>query len=149
MPAPKHGLIVEFPGGAVRHYLLSADRVMLGRRDDCGIVLDIDTVSGNHCEIRKSPDGFRVVDLGSTNGTKRNGERVGPKGLDLQTGDSLRIGLDVRASFVKLIEVLESPIPDEPDDGGKTRRLQSPKLPAMPKINPVAAAVAKAAKGKG
>ena len=149
MPITKHGLVVEMPGGSVRHYLLSAKRVTLGRKESNGIVLDVDTVSGRHCEIRRAGEGYEIVDLGSTNGTKRNGESVGKEAMDLQSGDTLRIGLDVRAHFVTMTEVVDPPVHSAPTDGGKTKKLENPKLPAMPKINPVAAAVAKASKGKG
>ncbi len=40
--------------------------------DENDIVLDAAMVSGRHCELRYNGDGWRVVDLGSTNGTYVN-----------------------------------------------------------------------------
>jgi two-component system response regulator GlrR len=48
------------------------------------------TVSGFHCEIRVSPNGTRIVDLGSRNGTIVDGVQV--KEAFLRTGSLIKIG---------------------------------------------------------
>ncbi len=64
--------------------------VSIGRHDDCTVVLADPNVSRNHAEVRPSGDGFAVVDLGSTNGTKVNGVRVAEH--QLRPGDEVRFG---------------------------------------------------------
>lgn len=64
--------------------------VSVGRASDCTIVLADPNVSRRHAEIRPSGDGFVVVDLGSTNGTKVNDARVGEQ--QLNDGDEVRFG---------------------------------------------------------
>ncbi|MEI2699545.1 MAG: DUF3662 and FHA domain-containing protein [Microthrixaceae bacterium] len=64
--------------------------VSVGRASDCTIVLADPNVSRRHAEIRPSGDGFVVVDLGSTNGTKVNDARVGEH--QLREGDEVRFG---------------------------------------------------------
>lgn len=45
---------------------------LLGRNDDCGVVLAGSNVSRHHAEIRADQHGLFIVDLGSTNGTLVN-----------------------------------------------------------------------------
>ena len=47
----------------------------IGRLPECDITLDDPNVSRRHAEIRPRGDGFVLVDLGSTNGTRVNGVR--------------------------------------------------------------------------
>jgi len=48
----------------------------VGTELDCDVVLTDDTVSRRHCEIELSEAGFRVRDMGSTNGVRHSGLRV-------------------------------------------------------------------------
>ena len=49
-------------------------------------------VSGNHGEISRGSDGWVLVDIGSTNGTFVNGQRmVTGQGVSLRKGDRVRI----------------------------------------------------------
>jgi hypothetical protein len=64
--------------------------VSVGRQHDCTIVLADPNVSRRHAEVRPSGDGFVVVDLGSTNGTKVNGARVAEH--HLHDGDAVSFG---------------------------------------------------------
>jgi len=64
--------------------------VVVGRTSECDIVLNDSNVSRRHAEIRPIPDGFAVVDMGSTNGSKVNGVRVVQR--DLRDGDELTFG---------------------------------------------------------
>ena len=83
---PVGSLIV--PGG--RRVPLEDETVTVGRQDDCDVVLDDPTVSRHHAEVRRSGDGFEVVDLGSRNGTRVNG--LGIARTRLSDGDDLLIG---------------------------------------------------------
>ena len=68
-----------------------ADRpVVIGRLSTCDIPLGDPQVSRRHAEIRRDAEGFRVFDLGSTNGTVVNGAPVRERRLS--DGDELRIG---------------------------------------------------------
>jgi len=77
--------------GAGRRSVLSGDRVVLGRSRDCDVVVDDANVSRRHAELRQDGTGWRVVDLGSTNGIKVNRRRVDQ--AVLEHGDRITLGL--------------------------------------------------------
>jgi pSer/pThr/pTyr-binding forkhead associated (FHA) protein len=52
------------------------DMVLVGRREECDLNLDHKSVSKLHCVIVKTDGLLLVRDLGSTNGTRVNGQRV-------------------------------------------------------------------------
>lgn len=70
---------VGLPGS--RQVLRFRDTVRLGRAATNGIVIDDDFVSGEHLELRRTEDGWEILDLGSRNGTFIDGERVTRAGL--------------------------------------------------------------------
>ena len=49
---------------------------ILGRHPDCDIILTADGVSGRHCKITKTPQGWLLEDLGSSNGTFVNNLKI-------------------------------------------------------------------------
>ena len=66
----------------------------VGRSAYCTIVLSNHLASRQHCTLRATPNGLVIEDLGSTNGTMVNDERIsGIRALSL--GDVIRIGTDV------------------------------------------------------
>ncbi|MEJ7764725.1 MAG: DUF3662 and FHA domain-containing protein [Acidimicrobiales bacterium] len=89
-PAPGGGAVgsLVVPGG--RRVELEGEAVTIGRQESCHVVLDDPTVSRNHAEVRRTGDGFEVVDLGSRNGTKVNG--FGVTRQHLADGDDLLVG---------------------------------------------------------
>jgi pSer/pThr/pTyr-binding forkhead associated (FHA) protein len=55
---------------------LAKELVVVGRSDDCEVRIDHKSVSKRHC-VLVTTDGLVLVrDLGSTNGTRVNGQRV-------------------------------------------------------------------------
>jgi pSer/pThr/pTyr-binding forkhead associated (FHA) protein len=52
------------------------DMTLVGRKDDCDLRLPHKSVSKMHCVIVKTDGLLLVRDLGSTNGTRVNGQRV-------------------------------------------------------------------------
>jgi predicted component of type VI protein secretion system len=52
------------------------DLTIVGRKEDCDVRLDHKSVSKMHCVIVKTDGLLLLRDLGSTNGTRVNGQRV-------------------------------------------------------------------------
>jgi hypothetical protein len=71
-------------------YTLSEAVTVIGRSRRCDIVLTDPNVSRQHAEIRRQDDGFMLLDLGSTNGTRLNRRDV--KQVVLQHGDRIELG---------------------------------------------------------
>lgn len=67
------------------------DALKIGRSSDCQLILDDDYVSTRHARIFATPTGYLVEDLGSTNGTYLNNERLGTA-TPFTPSDTLRIG---------------------------------------------------------
>ncbi|MCS7033336.1 MAG: ATPase, T2SS/T4P/T4SS family [Phycisphaerae bacterium] len=64
--------------------------ITIGRGPDNGVVLGDDMASRKHAVIERTSDGWRVRDLGSSNGTRVNGQIV--KISPLRPGDAIQIG---------------------------------------------------------
>ncbi len=95
-PDPANRPWIDVAGDA---YPLLGAITVIGRDPNAEITLDDGGISRRHCEIRVTHDGPHFViglrDLGSTNGTFVNGERVSTARLD--NGDRITIG---RVSFL-------------------------------------------------
>jgi hypothetical protein len=63
----------------------------IGRSPDCDLPLGDPTVSWLHAELRRTADGWVLVDLGSRNGTRVNGWRA-DSGFTVRAGDCVRFG---------------------------------------------------------
>jgi pSer/pThr/pTyr-binding forkhead associated (FHA) protein len=65
----------------------------IGRVNANTIVIRGDTaVSRQHCQIEKTNQGIFITDLGSSNGTRVNGQKIGSQRVPLKDGDRIRIG---------------------------------------------------------
>jgi pSer/pThr/pTyr-binding forkhead associated (FHA) protein len=85
----KDGSEVDFP--------LAAEVLTVGRDELADIRVDEPLVSRNHARLEKRGTGYVVLDLGSTNMTRVNGEVVSERAL--QDGDEVRFGR-ARCRFV-------------------------------------------------
>ena len=75
-----YGFLVPTGGG--EDIPLKKDRILIGRRDNCDIVLRYSNVSGQHCRLTLEQGYWFVKDLESRNGIKVNGSKVIRKRLD-------------------------------------------------------------------
>ena len=63
---------------------------VIGRSSECDVVVGDPNVSRRHAEVRRIGRGYSLVDLGSTNGTEVNGQRVTE--TSLMNGDVIGVG---------------------------------------------------------
>lgn len=94
---PVLGRLVEAQTGQV--YLIVTPITYMGRGFGNSIVMDSRKVSRMHCLIEHSPMGFRLVDMGSTNGTFVNKRRI--EAGTLYHGDEIRVGLNVLTFLIE------------------------------------------------
>ena len=71
--------------------VLETDSLKIGRQATCRIVFNDSNVSREHAQMRRTADGWKLLDLGSTNGTKINGVKITEEQL-LVNGDELSFG---------------------------------------------------------
>ncbi len=81
-------LTISGPGGA-RDVVLG-ERLTIGRVEGVDLVLDDKGISRKHCELERKGDGYVARDLGSSNGTLVNGEKITEQ--PLADGDRVRVG---------------------------------------------------------
>ncbi|GAC1347658.1 MAG: FHA domain-containing protein [Ktedonobacteraceae bacterium] len=75
---------------AIRPIPLGAPQISIGRHPDNVVVLNHPQVSGHHACLELVQGGYRMVDLGSTNGVYVNVQRI--QNQMLKPGDEIRIG---------------------------------------------------------
>ncbi|MBN1264861.1 MAG: FHA domain-containing protein [Anaerolineales bacterium] len=74
------------------------ERTLFGRDVTCDIVIGDAEVSREHARLTRTPGGYVVEDLGSTNGTFVNGERImAPRVLN--SGDLVGLSENVTLTF--------------------------------------------------
>ena len=76
-----------------RHVELDGEPIRIGREPDCQIAIDSELVSRRHALVKKISDRLALKDLGSTNGTFVNDNRV--EQHELSDGDRIRVGRTV------------------------------------------------------
>src|SRR5436190_3606122 len=92
--------------GQRRSFSITRDLTVIGRREDCDLRIPLGDVSRKHCRLVMDGDVIRVEDLGSSNGTFRNGERI--QQTELTAGDTLQVG-----PVVFCVQVDGTPAEDE------------------------------------
>jgi pSer/pThr/pTyr-binding forkhead associated (FHA) protein len=88
--------LIEVRGRTI--FELETERVVIGRRRTCEVVLEHPGVSARHCELARSSEGqWTITDLGSTNGTFVNGLPITE--TTLRFGDEIGLGKHCRYRF--------------------------------------------------
>lgn len=84
-------VLVMFRGdGDRRSFSVARDMTVIGRREDCDLRIPVGDVSRKHCRLIKDGEALKVEDLGSSNGTYVNNQRV--QEAWLAAGDVVQVG---------------------------------------------------------
>jgi signal transduction histidine kinase len=76
-----------------KQFELSGDSVQIGRDAGSRIRMNDTEVSRRHAELVRTPDGYRIIDKGSANGTYVNSQSV--KDALLHPGDHVQVGQSI------------------------------------------------------
>lgn len=81
-----------------REVELEGERFLIGRDVSCNLTIQSSLLSRQHAAFAVKADGVEVTDLGSSNGTWFNGERISQQSLN--DGDEIQFGaLRARVEF--------------------------------------------------
>src|SRR5438067_10720682 len=83
-------LVMFRQDGERRSFSITRDLTVIGRREDCDFRIPLGEISRKHCRLIKDGDLLRIEDLGSSNGTYHNGNRV--REAEIQPGDTVEVG---------------------------------------------------------
>jgi len=106
------------PDGERRSFSIVRDLTVVGRREDCDLRIPLGDVSRKHCRLIKDDDSLRVEDLGSSNGTYRNGERV--QEAVLAAGDRVKVGPVTFVVQIDGVPADEEMTPDAPSEASQS-----------------------------
>lgn len=79
---------------SIAELLKNKNSIVIGRSKEADFRINDNLISRKHTQITKEGDKYFVIDLGSTNGTYVNEQRISTK-VELKAGDELRIGLNI------------------------------------------------------
>ncbi len=83
-------LVVSTDGGRPVQFDLTGAVISIGRGSDNDLILDDPQVSRNHCQLKLQYGAYSLTDMGSTNGSYVNGQRVSE--IALGPGDVIELG---------------------------------------------------------
>lgn len=83
-------LVMFRSDGEKRSFSISREMTVIGRRQDCDLMIPLGEISRKHCRIIREGDTLRLEDLGSSNGTFHNGRRI--QEIILSPGDTIQVG---------------------------------------------------------
>jgi two-component system, cell cycle response regulator len=90
-PKARSAALICISGRSIgQMFLLQQDETTIGRAPECDVFLDDEGVSRNHAKIIRQDDTLILLDLGSTNGTYAEGDRV--QALTLHDGLKIQVG---------------------------------------------------------
>lgn len=107
--------------GERKEITLEKKLTVIGRKTDADLRIPLSEISRAHCEIAMNGKGVTLRDLGSSNGTFVNGERV-EEDTELVAGDRVRIG---PVTFIVQID-------GKPANVTAAQLISRPSAPAVP-----------------
>lgn len=84
-------LVMFKENGERKAFSVSRERTVIGRQEDCDLRIPLGVVSRQHCELVMSKEDVTLRDMGSSNGTYVNNQRVIDE-TKIKPGDHVVIG---------------------------------------------------------
>ncbi len=103
--------------------------MVIGRDDDVDLTIPSQAVSRRHARLLREAEGYVVEDLGSSNGTYVNGQKLSGRRV-LKTGDQIRLGRAVTLVYeAPKVDVSETSIASDASESAKTVARPTPEMP--------------------
>ncbi len=113
-------LVMFKADGSRREFPIDKERVLIGRTNHCDLRVPLSSVSRKHCEVRVGDGKVLLRDLGSSNGTFHNSNRVTE--VALAPGDEIVIGPVVFTVVIngqpRSIDPVKTMLPSRRTNGG-------------------------------
>ena len=94
----------------LKTFYLSKEVITVGKLSSNDFQLNDNSVSRNHCKFERSKNSYKLIDMGSTNGTYVNGKRIDES--ELKENDNITIG----RTILKFLMVSEKESYTDVDD---------------------------------
>ena len=117
---------VSLPDGTHATHDLTEDTVTVGRISDNTVQIEDISVSSYHAQLALRAGDYVLVDLGSTNGTRYNGNDIVPgEEQQLQDGDRVRFG-NVEVTYTSENTAEQRPMPADEEPAAVTASASVP-----------------------
>lgn len=102
MSVKNYQLVVQTGPEPGRVYPLQAAKITIGRDPMSDIAIGDPEVSRTHARLEQTGTGYQIQDLGSTNGTFINGQRMGSEVIQLLPGQEIVLGSSVALIYEEI-----------------------------------------------
>ncbi len=109
MSEPQFQLVIRKGPQVGQVFHLDAHSLIIGRDPMSDITINDPEISRQHARLTLMEEGFQIEDLGSTNGTFVNGQRLSNEPVSLQPGQAINMGSGVRLVY-EIAGTLESDV---------------------------------------
>src|SRR5512147_1447660 len=91
-------VILDKDTGTQREFELTRSEIIIGRDPGVDLVIPSAAVSRRHARLMREGEGYLIEDLGSSNGTFLNGQRLKER-CPLRSGDQIRFGQAITITY--------------------------------------------------
>jgi len=106
--------VLVFDEGPLAGRRVEVDAELVIGREDAGLTIEDEQISRRHAVIRPRDGGIEIEDLGSTNGTYVNGQRIAGA-TRLAGGDTVKFGRSVlQVEAARAAATVAAAVPDAP-----------------------------------
>jgi pSer/pThr/pTyr-binding forkhead associated (FHA) protein len=121
-------IIVSFKGATIAEYDVRPGEMIIGRKSSADVQIDSLAVSGSHAKISTQGDTTTIEDLGSTNGSFIDGQKI--TSHTLNNGDAVQIGKHT----ITFVSGPSAAVEEDDDDDDEFEKTVVLGVNAMPNI---------------
>lgn len=112
MSEPTYQLVIRRGPQPGYVFQVNAPLMVIGRDPLADIVINDPEISRNHARLTRTPDGYQLQDMGSTNGTFLDGKRLKGEPVMVRPGQTIAMGSGILLIFQATVVGQTPPPPD-------------------------------------